>query len=60
VLSYVVRQTTPEERWLILLQGTMEALNVPTFGLLFMVLACLLMAVGYRRFPTPNPSSRAV
>ncbi|HMI89337.1 MAG TPA: hypothetical protein VK550_34910 [Polyangiaceae bacterium] len=60
VLSYVVHQATPDERWLILVEGTMEALNVPTFGLLFMVLACLLLAVGYRRFPTPNPSSRAV
>jgi hypothetical protein len=54
VLSYVVHRAPPEERWVILVQGTMEALNVPTFGLLFMVLARLLLAVGYRRFPMPN------
>jgi hypothetical protein len=56
VFTYVRFQAKPGERALILVEGIAEALNVPTFGMLFTVLACLLLSVGYRRFPTTNPS----
>ena len=59
VLAYVRFQAKPGERALILVEGTAEALNVPTFGLLFTALVCLLLSVGYRRFPNSNPSARA-
>jgi hypothetical protein len=48
----------PDQRPVILVEGTKEALHVPTFGLLFAVLVCLLLAVGYRRYPNLNPSAR--
>jgi hypothetical protein len=59
VLEYVRVRAAPAERQMTLVEGTAEALNVPTFGLLFAVLVCLLLAVGYRRFPSLNPSARA-
>jgi hypothetical protein len=59
VLEYVHVKASPEQRHVILVEGTKEALHVPTFGLLFAVLVCLLLAVGYRRFPNLNPSARA-
>jgi len=59
VLEYVHVKAPPEQRHVILVEGTKEALHVPTFGSLFAVLVCLLLAVGYRRFPNLNPSGRA-
>jgi hypothetical protein len=57
VLSYVVYEAKPEERLVMLLLGTKEALNTLTFSLMFLSLICLLVAIGFRRFPLPNPSA---
>jgi len=57
VLSYVVYRAKPDERWLVLLDGTREALQNVSASLLFTVLTCLLIAIGFRRFPLPNPSA---
>jgi hypothetical protein len=43
----------------IVMEGTTEACNVPALALMFVTLACVLMAVGQRRFPLPNPSAVA-
>ena len=45
------------DRGAVLLIGTREALNLPTAALMFVVLTCLLVGVGQRRFPLPNPSA---
>ena len=42
---------TLDERVVILIEGTGEALNNLTLGLLLTTLSCLLIAVGQRRFP---------
>jgi hypothetical protein len=57
VLTYVVYQAKADERLVILLLGTKEALSNVTASLIFFVLLCLLTAVGHRRFPLPNPSA---
>lgn len=57
VLSYVVYQAKADERFVVLLLGTKEALSNVGAALMFVVLACLLAAVGHRRFPLPNPSA---
>lgn len=57
VLSYVVYRAKPDERVLILLLGTKEALNNLGAALMFLSLTCLLVAVGHRRYPLPNPSA---
>lgn len=41
-------------RVLILLEGTKEASNCLSFALIFITLICLLVAIGYRRFPAPE------
>jgi hypothetical protein len=46
-----------EQRARLLLEGTREASNCLSAGLLFAVLICLLMASGFRRFPLPNPAA---
>jgi hypothetical protein len=43
-----------EFRIAILLEGTKEASNCITFALILLTLACLLLAIGYRRFPAPE------
>lgn len=43
----------------LLLEGSYEALNNVTGALMFAVTMSLLIAVGYRRFPSANPSARA-
>jgi hypothetical protein len=43
----------------IVMEGTTEAAHVPALALMFVTLACILMAVGQRRFPLPNPSAVA-
>lgn len=41
----------------ILMIGTREALTCVSSSLMFIVVVCLLTAIGYRRFPLPNPSA---
>ena len=43
----------------IVMEGTTEASHVPALALMFMTFACILVAVGQRRFPLPNPSAVA-
>jgi hypothetical protein len=43
-------------RTMILLEGTKEASNCLTFALILLTVTCLLVAVGYRRFPAPEPT----
>jgi hypothetical protein len=42
-----------EWRIRILFEGTKEASNCLSLGLIMITLTCLLLAVGYRRFPAP-------
>jgi hypothetical protein len=48
-----------EQRVRILLLGMREASNCLSLSLLFVLLICLLVAIGYRRFPLPNPAAVA-
>ena len=57
VLMHVVYRAKPDERWLLLAEGTREALQNMNAALLFTVLVYLLLAVGHRRYPLPNPSA---
>jgi hypothetical protein len=57
VFSYVVYKARPDDRWLILVDGMREALQNVNAALLFTVLVYLLVAVGHRRYPLPNPSA---
>jgi hypothetical protein len=57
VFRYVVHGAKPGERAVILVEGTREALQNVSAALLFVVLVCLLVAVGHRRYPLPNPSA---
>lgn len=41
----------------VVMEGTSEAANVPALGLMFTTFTCILVAVGQRRFPLPNPSA---
>jgi hypothetical protein len=52
VLGYVAHPSDPEQRLVILVEGTKEALNCITFGLMLVTLTTLLVAIGYRRYPT--------
>jgi hypothetical protein len=38
----------------ILFEGTKEASNCLSFGLLLITLSCLLLAIGFRRYPEPQ------
>jgi hypothetical protein len=40
-----------DDRFAILIEGTAEALNNITLGLILTTLACLILAVGHRRLP---------
>ena len=51
VFAYIVEQAKPDERTLILYQGTREASNTLAFGLMLTTITCLLAAIGHRRFP---------
>lgn len=46
-----------ERRAYILFEALKEALSCVSGALIFLVLICLLGAVGQRRFPEPNPGS---
>ena len=57
VLAYVETLSAPDQRALVLMIGTREALNNPAAGLMFALLVTALTAIGLRRFPQPNPSA---
>ena len=57
VLEYVVNRVKPEERATILLAGTREALSNVSASLMFCVFICLLVSIGYRRYPFANASA---
>jgi hypothetical protein len=48
-----------ERRAYVLFEALKEALSCVSSALLFVILICLLAAIGYRRFPLPNPASIA-
>jgi hypothetical protein len=49
----------PDKASLLMIEGFGEALNCVTSALMFTFFTCLLTAIGYRRFPQPNPSAVA-
>jgi hypothetical protein len=57
VFRYVVHRAKPDERALILVDGTREALQNLNAATLFVLLVLLLVAIGHRRYPLPNPSA---
>jgi hypothetical protein len=48
-----------ERRGYILFEALKEALSCVSSSLLFVMIICLLAAIGHRRFPLPNPGSVA-
>jgi hypothetical protein len=48
-----------EWRSYLLFEGTREAMSCVSGALLFVIVICLLAAIGHRRFPQPNPGSVA-
>jgi hypothetical protein len=56
-VANAVYRVPAEKGFVVLIVGFGEALNNVTAALMFTVVICLLTAVGYRRFPLPNPSS---
>jgi hypothetical protein len=54
VLHYVVDRAKPDERLVILLLGTREALSNINAALMFTTINCLLVAIAHRRHPQPN------
>jgi hypothetical protein len=65
MLGYITATALPTDlpalaqRWYILLQGIREALGCVSGSLMFVLIICLLAAIGQRRFPLPNPGSAA-
>lgn len=59
VTHAAVYRVAADKASLIMIEGFGEALNNVTSALMFTVLTCLLIAIGYRRFPLPNPSAVA-
>lgn len=57
VFYYVIHRVKPDERGLILMEGTREALQNLSAATLFVLIVCLLVAIGHRRYPLPNPSA---
>jgi hypothetical protein len=57
VFNFIRQQQPPEVtqitdwRIRVLFEGTKEASNTVSLGFILMTLTCLLLAVGYRRFP---------
>lgn len=49
--------TLAERRVTLLIVGTGEALSCVSGALMFVVVICLLTAIGQRRFPLPNPAA---
>ena len=54
VFNYLIHEAAPDDRLKILLEGMREASNSLSFGLILLTLTCLLVAIGYRRFPAPD------
>jgi hypothetical protein len=50
-------QVLSDQRMALLIEGTGEALHCVSFALLFVVLIGLLVTIGQRRFPLPNPAA---
>ena len=50
-------QLLSDQRAAVLIEGTFEALHCVSGSLLFVVLIGLLVTIGQRRFPLPNPAS---
>lgn len=50
-------QLLSDRRTALLIEGTSEALNCVSGALLFVVLIGLLITIGQRRFPLPNPAA---
>ena len=57
VFQAVVHRVKPGERALILMEGTREAMQNLSSATLFVLIVCLLVAIGHRRYPLPNPSA---
>jgi hypothetical protein len=55
--AHLAREAAADQRLALLLVGTREALANVSGSLMFIVTVCLLTAIGYRRFPLPNPSA---
>jgi biopolymer transport protein ExbB/TolQ len=53
VFNHLLHKVPADERITTLFEGTKEALNCVAFGLMMTSLTCLVVAVGYRRFPAP-------
>jgi hypothetical protein len=50
-------QGLSDQRAALLIEGTNEALNCVTGALLFVIFIGLLVTIGQRRFPLPNPAA---
>ena len=50
-------QVLSDQRMAVLIEGTGEALHCVSGALLFVVVIGLLVTIGQRRFPLPNPSA---
>jgi hypothetical protein len=57
VLHFVVAQAKPADRSVILLLGTREAMSTLNAAFMLATIGCLLVAIGHRRYPEPNPSA---
>lgn len=55
--SFIAQRVAAAERGRVLIEAVGEALNNIAAALIFSVIVCLLTAIGYRRFPLPNPSA---
>jgi hypothetical protein len=49
----------PTQMARIVMEGIAEASSVPGLALMFITFTCVLVAVGQRRYPLPNPSAVA-
>lgn len=56
VLHYVIEQAKPDERFLILLIGTREALSNISAALMFTTINTLLVSIAHRRYSRPPAS----
>jgi hypothetical protein len=58
-LNAALNLKDPMQAARIVLEGSSEAANNPAMAFMFTALVCVLVAVGQRRFPLPNPSAVA-
>jgi hypothetical protein len=59
VFNAALTQKDPVQMARLVLEGSSEAANNPATAVMFTALVCVLVAVGQRRFPLPNPSAVA-